>query len=83
LKVIAALHHNNRDGAIHSSVHVIFSNISYICLCIIKIIVLAPSSICFLLSPHNYLRVLSCICVLLVAAMHAWPQPKSILYEIT
>jgi len=44
---------------------VTFTIITYICLCFIKVIVLAPSSVLLLLHPHIYVRVLSCICVFL------------------
>jgi len=48
--------------------YVTFTTITYLCLCFIKVVVLAPSSVCFLLPPHIYLRLLSCIGVFHVTA---------------
>jgi len=46
-----------------------FASITYVCLYFIEVIVLAPSSVCFLLPPHIYLHVLSSICMFSVIAM--------------
>ena len=44
-------------------------DITYLCVCFIKTIVLAPSSECFSNTPHIYLRVLSFICAFLALRM--------------
>jgi len=52
---------NNRDDLIHAcTFHACF-----------KVIALAPSRVCFSITTTYYPRVLSCICVFLVTAMHA------------
>ena len=50
---------------------VLFTSITYLCLCFIKVIVLTPFSVCFSIIAAYLSFVLSCICVLLVTAMHA------------
>jgi len=52
---------NNRDDLIYAcTFHACF-----------KVITLAPSRVCFSITTTYYPRVLSCICVFLVTAMHA------------
>jgi len=61
------------------SKRVLFTSTIYVRLCFIKVIVVAPLSVCF--SIIATLRVLSCICAFLVTAIYAFllpPHPVSI-----
>jgi len=69
LEVVAALYYNNRDGAI---MRVPFTIITYICWSFIKLIGLAPSSVCFSTTATIYLHLLSRICVFLLTVMYAF-----------
>ena len=44
VEAIAAIYYNSCDGAIHAY---LFTCTTYLCLCFIKIMVLAPSGVCF------------------------------------
>jgi len=70
LEVIAALYYNNRDGVIHACALYQY-RMPY--LCFNKVIVLAPSNVCYFTNATN---LSSCsfmyrICVSLVTAVHA------------
>ena len=65
MEAIATIYYNSCDGAIHAY---LFTCTTYLHLCFIKIMVLAPSGVCFFT-----IAIYLCICVfLLINAMHAY-----------
>jgi len=77
LEVIAAIYYNNRDAAIHAC-DLCCHHISHPCLCFIKVIVLAPSSVCSS-TAATYLSILVLFHVYVCSALLACTLQSTVL----